>query len=82
MIKIISDSTCDLSPELIARYDIGILPLHIILGEQDYLDGQGINVPLRAGDFMITLPDDAHMPCVKYGDESVLCAKLIAKVKL
>ncbi len=42
MIKIISDSTCDLSPELIARYDITILPLHIILGEQDYLDGQGI----------------------------------------
>lgn len=43
MIKIISDSTCDLSPELIARYDIDILPLHIILGEQDYLDGQGIH---------------------------------------
>ena len=42
MIKIISDSTCDLSPELIARYDIDILPLHIILGEQDYLDGQGV----------------------------------------
>ncbi len=42
MVKIISDSTCDLSPELIARYDIDVLPLHIILGEQDYLDGQGI----------------------------------------
>lgn len=42
MIKIISDSTCDLSPELIARYDIDVLPLHIILGEQDYLDGQGV----------------------------------------
>ena len=47
-----------------------------------YLDGEGTNIPLRAGDFMITLPQDAHMPCVKYGDESVLCAKLIAKVKL
>ncbi|MGN1369054.1 MAG: DegV family protein [Aristaeellaceae bacterium] len=42
MVKIISDSTCDLSPELLARYDIDILPLHIILGEQDYADGQGI----------------------------------------
>jgi hypothetical protein len=30
---------------------------------------------------MITLPDDAHMPCVKQ-DESVFCAKLIAKVLL
>ncbi len=42
MVKIISDSTCDLSPELIARYDIDILPLHILLGEVDYLDGQGV----------------------------------------
>ena len=40
MVKIISDSTCDLSPELIARYDIDIIPLHIILGEDDYLDGR------------------------------------------
>lgn len=43
MVKIIADSTCDLSPDLLARYDIDILPLHIILGEQDYLDGQGIS---------------------------------------
>ena len=40
MVKIISDSTCDLSPELVARYDIDIIPLHIILGESDYLDGR------------------------------------------
>ena len=40
MVKIISASTCDLSPELIARYDIDIIPLHIILGEDDYLDGR------------------------------------------
>jgi YhcH/YjgK/YiaL family protein len=46
-----------------------------------YLEGRGINVPLGPGDFMITLPDDAHMPCVKQ-DESVFCAKLIAKVLL
>ena len=39
MVKIISDSTCDLSAELIARYDIDIIPLHIILGEEDHLDG-------------------------------------------
>ena len=40
MVKIISDSTCDLSPELIARYNIDIVPLHIILGEEDYPDGR------------------------------------------
>jgi len=42
MVKIISDSTCDLSADLIARYDIDVLPLHIILGEQDFEDGRGV----------------------------------------
>lgn len=39
MIKIVSDSTCDLSKELIEKYDIAILPLHIHLGEEEYQDG-------------------------------------------
>ena len=34
-----ADSTCDLSPELVERYDIRILPLTIQLGEQSYQDG-------------------------------------------
>ncbi len=38
-VKIIADSTCDLSKELIERYHIEILPLHIVLGEKEYLDG-------------------------------------------
>ena len=42
MVKIISDSTCDLSPELVNRYDIDILPLHILLGEKEYKDGKNI----------------------------------------
>lgn len=42
MVKIISDSTCDLSPELVAKYDIDILPLHILLGEDEYEDGRTI----------------------------------------
>lgn len=42
MVKIIADSTCDLSPELISKYDVTIVPLHIILGEQDFEDGNGI----------------------------------------
>lgn len=39
MVKIISDSTCDLSKELIERYNISILPLHILLGDDEYEDG-------------------------------------------
>jgi len=39
MIKIISDSTCDLGAELIKKYDIDILPLHVMLGEEEHRDG-------------------------------------------
>lgn len=42
MVRIFSDSTCDLSNELCERYGITILPLHIILGENDYCDGENI----------------------------------------
>ena len=43
MIKIISDSTCDLSKELIEKYNIAILPLHIHLDEEEYQDGVTIS---------------------------------------
>ena len=42
MVKIISDSTCDLSAELVAQYDIDILPLHILLGDEEFEDGKTI----------------------------------------
>ena len=41
-VKIISDSTCDLSKDLVEKYDISILPLHILLGEDEYRDGVDI----------------------------------------
>lgn len=43
MVKIISDSTCDLSRELLDKYDIDIIPLYIRLGDKEYLDGQEIS---------------------------------------
>ena len=42
MVKIISDSTCDLSEELLEKYEVDIIPLHIVLGEEEYLDGKSI----------------------------------------
>ena len=33
-VKIISDSTCDLSPELIKKYDIAILPLYVNMNDK------------------------------------------------
>lgn len=38
-IKIVADSTCDLSVELIEKYDITIIPLNIVLDMRSYLDG-------------------------------------------
>ena len=38
-IKIISDSTCDLSPDLIQKYDIDIVPLIVMKDNQEFIDG-------------------------------------------
>ncbi len=38
-VHIVTDSTCDLPKEIIERYDIRVVPLFIIIGEQGYLDG-------------------------------------------
>ena len=83
MVRIISDSTCDLSPELVERYHISILPLNIVLGDTEYLDGVSISPD------QIYAWSDAHKttpktsapsmdgvssilkPVLAYGDEAV-----------
>lgn len=62
MVKIISDSTCDLSEELLQKYDVSILPLHVILGERDCEDGRDIS------------PDDIY----RWSDENKLTPKTSA----
>ncbi|HAQ52516.1 MAG TPA: DegV family protein, partial [Lachnospiraceae bacterium] len=44
MVRIVADSTCDLSPELVERFNISILPLHVILGDKEYRDGIDITL--------------------------------------
>lgn len=39
MVKIVADSTCDLSKEIIDKYNIVIIPLHIVLNDAEYRDG-------------------------------------------
>lgn len=41
-IKITSDSTCDLSPELLKKYDISLIPLYVVKDGKDYRDGVDI----------------------------------------
>ncbi|HHV64229.1 MAG TPA: DegV family protein [Peptococcaceae bacterium] len=38
-IKILTDSTCDLPKDIIEKYDIGIMPLFVVFGEENYRDG-------------------------------------------
>lgn len=42
-IKIITDSTADLSKEIIDKYDIEVIPLLVAFGEESYKDGIDIN---------------------------------------
>ena len=38
-IKIIADSTCDLSADLLEKYEIDIIPLCIVMDDVSYFDG-------------------------------------------
>ena len=38
-IRITADSTCDLSPDLIRKYHVGIVPLSVIIDGQVFHDG-------------------------------------------
>ena len=39
MVSIVADSTCDLSQELLDKYKVKMIPLHILLGAKEYEDG-------------------------------------------
>ena len=43
MVRISADSTCDLSEELIEKYNITIAPLYVRVGEEERLDGVDVN---------------------------------------
>ena len=43
------------------------------------VEEKGFTVTLKAGDFMIFLPQDAHMPCLKNGAEAT--RKVLVKIK-
>ncbi len=45
MIRIVSDSCCDLSQELIDRFHIDIVPLDVFINDVNYQDGVDIHTP-------------------------------------
>jgi DegV family protein with EDD domain len=44
MIQIFTDSCSDLSQELIDQFQIHVVPLHVLLGDQDYQDGISVSL--------------------------------------
>lgn len=45
-VKIFSDSTCDLPPDLIVQSQIGIVPLYVLFDDVSYGDGVDITIPV------------------------------------
>lgn len=84
MLKIFADSTCDLSPELIERYDLTIIPLHIHLGEEAFEDGVNVtpdeiyawsnahNATPKTSAVSIAAMEDLFARCKECGDE-IIC---------
>jgi DegV family protein with EDD domain len=44
-VALIADSTCDLSPELVQKHQIGIVPLYIVWDTDSYKDGIELDAP-------------------------------------
>lgn len=84
MIRIFADSTCDLSKELLERYNITIIPLFIVLGDAEYRDGIDISREgiYKWSDANATTPKtaapsiqaaiDAFRPVIEAGDEIIV----------
>lgn len=57
-IALLTDSTCDIPQEFLERYDIQVIPLTIVWGEEQFKDG----VDLTAEDFYQRLEEDPTIP--------------------
>jgi len=57
-VKIVTDSTCDLPPSVIKDLDIRAIPLHIRVGDFDYLDG----IDMSREEFYRKLPEFPQHP--------------------
>jgi DegV family protein with EDD domain len=65
-IALVTDSTCDLSQELIDNYQINVLPVNINFGENHYLD----KVTLEPKQFYTLLNETDHQPVTSQINET------------
>jgi len=66
-IKITADSTCDLPQHLVEAYDIRIIPLQVVLGEQSFADWQEID-PTRLFAYMTDSKNTCHTSAVNVAE--------------
>ena len=57
-VQIIADSTCDLPPELLERYNIAIIPLYITLNTATYLD----KIDIQPADIFAYVAEHGALP--------------------
>jgi len=82
-IKLFSDSTCDLSIDILDKYDISIIPLYVVFNEKSFKDGVNITTKelYNKVDELNTLPKtsapspkdfyDAFKPFVERGEDII-----------
>ena len=58
VVRIVTDSSCDLPAEVVARYRICVVPLYIHVGNKDYLDG----IDISRDEFYRNLPTYPEQP--------------------
>ncbi len=69
MVHVLSDSTCDLSDELIKKYNITIIPLYVRLGDDEYKDGVNI------------IPDELYKWSDEHGETPKTAAPSVADIE-
>lgn len=57
-IKLMVDSTSDLSKELLDRYDISVVPLYVVMGAQSYKD----NIDITTGELYHRSDEEGIIP--------------------
>ncbi|MDP2949042.1 MAG: DegV family protein [Chloroflexota bacterium] len=57
-VKVVTDSTSDLTPEMVRELDVAVVPLHVIFGDVSYREG----VDITADEFYERLPTSRSLP--------------------
>ena len=67
-VKVFCDSTCDLSQSIYEKYDIGVMPLHVLIDDNEYLDTVDINGKelLDLSENKATLPKSSAVTVSEY----------------